>query len=105
MNSARYLPRRFASRYIYTTIHLPFGGKSYSTSQFGQHYIASYDVLNGPHQRQRNILNECVNKNNDDDDDDNKNSYGTEWYRTFSTSKYSFSSGVGYVMLPVLLIM
>ena len=35
----------------------------------------------------------------------NKNSYRTEWYRTFSTSMYSFSSGVGYVMRPILLIM
>ena len=26
-------------------------------------------------------------------------------YRTFSTSTYSFSSGVGYVMRPILLIM
>ena len=31
--------------------------------------------------------------------------YRTEWYRTFSTSMYSFSSGVGYVMRPILLIM
>ena len=35
----------------------------------------------------------------------NKNSYRTEWYRTFSTSMYSFSSGAGYVMRPILLIM
>ena len=26
MKSGGYLPRRFASRYISTTIHLPFGG-------------------------------------------------------------------------------
>ncbi|CAH3169573.1 unnamed protein product, partial [Porites evermanni] len=76
-----------------------FGYENYVTSkqlsqtQKGMTVKASYEDLTGPHQRQRNILIECVNKNNDDDDDDNKNSYRTEWYRTFSTSKYNFSSG------------
>ena len=30
--SVRYIPRRFVSRYILTTIHLPFGGWLYDIS-------------------------------------------------------------------------
>ena len=29
VKSGGYIPRRFASRYIFTTIHLPFGGYLY----------------------------------------------------------------------------